>query len=86
MITRTNGEIKWVEEWTWSIGIKVDAHAQEIFEISYVNKLQQQRFQTKVSILIVDSKACLVKDLKEYDSKNNGPDDEVLPFARINFW
>jgi two-component system, OmpR family, sensor histidine kinase VicK len=53
----------------------------EIFEISYVNKLQQQRIQTKVSILIVDSKACLVKDLKEYDSKNNGPDDEVLSLA-----
>jgi hypothetical protein len=63
------------------LGSTVDAHAQEIFEISYVNKLQQQRIQTKVSILIVDSKACLVKDLKEYDSKNNGPDDEVLSLA-----
>ena len=63
------------------LGSTVDAHAQEKFEIRYVNKLQQQRFQTKVSILIVDSKACLVKDLKEYDSKNNGPDDEVLSLA-----
>jgi hypothetical protein len=39
------------------------------FEIHFVDnpQRQQQRFQTKVSILIIDSKVCLVEDLKVYD-------------------
>jgi hypothetical protein len=43
--------------------------AQGKFEIHFVDVLQQQRFQTKASILIVDSEICLVEDLKEYKSK-----------------
>jgi hypothetical protein len=57
------------------------AHAQGKFEIRLVDKLQQQRFQTKVSILIADSNICLVEDLKEYNSKNNDSDDELLSLA-----
>ena len=58
------------------------AHAtQGKFEIHVVDNLKQQHFQTKVSVLIVDSKICLAEDLKEYNSKNNDSDDEVLSLA-----
>ena len=52
------------------------AHAKGKLEIRLVDNLlqQQQRLQTKVSILIVDSKICLSEDLKGY---SNGP----LPLA-----
>ena len=55
-------------------------------EIHLIDKLQQQqRLQTKVSILIVDSKVCLVEDLKVYDENNNNNNnnspDEALPLA-----
>lgn len=47
------------------IGGSEAAHAaQGKFEIHPVDKLKQQHFQTKVSVLIVDSKICLVEDLK----------------------
>jgi len=47
------------------IGGSEAAHAaQGKFEIHLVDKLKQQHFQTKVSVLIVDSKICLVEDLK----------------------
>lgn len=59
-------------------------YARRKFEIHLIDKLQQQkRLQTKVSILIVDSKVCLVEDLKVYvknNSKNNNS-DEVLSLA-----
>jgi hypothetical protein len=38
-------------------------------EIHMVDNLKQQHFQTKVSVLIVDSKICLAEDLKEYNSE-----------------
>ncbi|MFL6426074.1 MAG: hypothetical protein ACJ71R_21150 [Nitrososphaeraceae archaeon] len=53
-------------------------------EIHLIDKLQQQqRLQTKVSILIVDSKVCLVEDLKVYDENNNNNNspDEALRLA-----
>jgi hypothetical protein len=40
------------------------------FEIHMVDNLKQQHFQTKVSVLIVDSKICLAEDLKGYNSEN----------------
>ena len=47
------------------------------FEIHFIDRLQQQRFQTKASILVVDSKVCLIEDLKEY--KSNDPGNEEMP-------
>jgi two-component system, OmpR family, sensor histidine kinase VicK len=47
------------------------------FEIHFMDRLQQQRFQTKASILVVDSKVCLIEDLKEY--KSNDPGNEEMP-------
>ena len=44
-------------------------------EIHMVDNLKQQHFQTKVSVLIVDSKICLAEDLKEYNSENNDSDE-----------
>ena len=52
----------------------VDA-TQGKFEIHMVDNLKQQHFQTKVSVLIVDSKICLAEDLKEYNSKNTDSDE-----------
>jgi two-component system, OmpR family, sensor histidine kinase VicK len=50
-----------------------------------IDKLQQQqRSQTKVSILIVDSKVCLVEDLKVYndnDNNNNDNSNETMSLA-----
>jgi two-component system, OmpR family, sensor histidine kinase VicK len=57
------------------------AHVQGKFEIHLIDKIQQQpqqRLQTKVSILIVDSKVCLIEDLKVYDDNSS---DEGLPLA-----
>ena len=64
-------------------GSAAAAHAaQGKFEIHLVDKLKQQHFQTKVSVLIVDSKICLVEDLKKYNGKNNvSDDDDVLSLA-----
>jgi two-component system sensor histidine kinase VicK len=47
------------------------------FEIHFIDRLQQQRFQTKASILVVDSKVCLIEDIKEY--KSNDPGNEEMP-------
>jgi hypothetical protein len=51
------------------------------FEIHFIDRLQQQRFQTKASILIVDSKVCVIDDLKEYKSNDPGDDGETLSLA-----
>jgi hypothetical protein len=40
-----------------------------------VDNLKQQHFQTKVSVLIIDSKICLAEDLKEYNSENSDSDE-----------
>jgi two-component system, OmpR family, sensor histidine kinase VicK len=50
------------------------------FEIHFIDRLQQQRPQAKASILVVDSKICLVEDLKEYKS-NDPSDGEMLSLA-----
>ena len=58
-------------------GSAAAAHTEQgKFEIRLVDKLKQQHFQTKVSVLIVDSKICLVEDLKKYNGKNNVSDDD----------
>jgi two-component system, OmpR family, sensor histidine kinase VicK len=46
--------------------------------IDKIQQQPQQRLQTKVSILIVDSKVCLIEDLKVYDDNSS---DEGLPLA-----
>jgi two-component system sensor histidine kinase VicK len=50
------------------------------FEIHFMDRLQPQRFQTKASILVVDSKVCLIEDLKEYKSNHPG-NEEILSLA-----
>jgi hypothetical protein len=47
------------------------------FEIHFIDRLQQQRFQTKASILVVDSKVCLIEDIEEYKSNDRG--NEEMP-------
>ncbi len=63
-----------------SDGNKLEA-AEGKFEIHFIDRLQQQRFQTKASILIVDSKVCVIEDLKEYKSNDPGDDGETLSLA-----
>jgi two-component system, OmpR family, sensor histidine kinase VicK len=50
------------------------------FEIHFIDRIQQQRFQTKASILVVDSKVCLIEDLREYKSNHPG-NEEILSLA-----
>jgi hypothetical protein len=38
--------------------------------INLIDKIQQLRLQTKVSILITDSKICIAEDLKAYSDKS----------------
>lgn len=54
----------------------VAAHGQGKFEIHLIDTLQQQqRLQTKISFLIVDSRICLVEDLRAYHENNNTNSD-----------
>ena len=65
-------------------GLTKGQQKQGKLEIRLIDKLQQQqqRLQTKVSFLIVDSKVCLVNDLKVYDENNNNSSDQLmLPLA-----
>jgi hypothetical protein len=64
-------------------GVTKGQQKQGKLEIRLIDKLQQQqqRLQTKVSFLIVDSKVCLVNDLKVYDENNNRSDQMMLPLA-----
>lgn len=65
-------------------GLTKGQQKQGKLEIRLIDKLQQQqqRLQTKVSFLIVDSKVCLVNDLKVYDENNiNSSDQLMLPLA-----
>jgi two-component system, OmpR family, sensor histidine kinase VicK len=60
--------------------------AQGKFQIHLIDMLpqqQQQHLQTKVSILIVDSKLCLVEDLQVYNKNknNNNNSNEALSLA-----
>jgi hypothetical protein len=50
-------------------------------QIHFVDRLQHQHFQTKASILVVDSKICLIEDLKEYKSNDPGDDGQILSLA-----
>lgn len=61
-------------------GLTKGQQKQGKLEIRLIDKLQQQqqRLQTKVSFLIVDSKVCLVNDLKVYDESS---DQMMLPLA-----
>ncbi|HJT49647.1 MAG TPA: hypothetical protein VJ729_15805 [Nitrososphaeraceae archaeon] len=55
--------------------------AQGKFEIHFIDSLQQQRFQTKASVLIVDLKVCLIEDLNEYKSNDPGNVWKILSLA-----
>jgi two-component system, OmpR family, sensor histidine kinase VicK len=62
-------------------GLLVGVRKQWKFEVHLVDAMQQQqqRLQTNVSILIVDSKVSLVEELKAYHNNNNS--NAVLPLA-----
>ena len=50
-------------------------------EIHIIESLQLQRFQTKASILVVDSKICLIEDLKGYKRNDLGNDQKMPSLA-----
>jgi hypothetical protein len=63
-------------------GLLVGVRKQGKFEVHLIDAIQQQqqRLQTNVSILIVDSKVSLVEELKDYHNNTNNS-NEVLPLA-----
>ena len=60
--------------------LHVGVRKQGKFEVHLIDAMQQQRLQTNVSILVVDSKVSLVEELKAYHNNNNNS-NEVLPLA-----
>ena len=60
-------------------GLHVGVRKQGKFEVHLVDAMQQQRLQTNVSILIVDSKVSLVEELKALHNNNNS--NGVLPLV-----
>jgi hypothetical protein len=79
-IARKEKNEKGKEEEDIGGSVAASVHTQGKFEIHLIDKLQQQK-QTNVSILIVDSKVCLVEDLKAHEENNNNNSDETLPLA-----